>query len=157
VFAAAVLSLILVFVLGGQLPTTVASHFGASGKPDGHASRELFVFVMAGLNCAVPVLIWWLQDRAIRSGKPKIPNPEFWLSAERKQATHAWLHRHAAVFPVATTLFLSFVFWLVVHANMQEPVELKLSLLWPALALYIAGAVAWSIAPHVRFGTKSDA
>jgi len=157
VIAAAAIGMIFVFLLGSQLPDTVASHFSASGKPDGSASREFFVVGMAVLNGAVPVLMWWLQDRAIRQGKARVPNRDFWFSAERRQAAVGWLRGHAAVFSVATTVFLSFVFWLVVRANTKEPAELEVSLLWPVLAAYIAGAVAWSIAPHVRFRAKGDA
>ena len=157
VIATALIGMIFVILLGSQLPDTVASHFGASGKPDGSASREFFVIGMAVLNGAVPALIWWLQDRAIRHGNAKVPNREFWFSAERRQAAVAWLRGHAAFFSVATSVFLSFVFWLMVRANKHEPGEFEVSLLWPALAAYIAGTVAWAIAPHVRFRAKSDA
>lgn len=145
-----------VLVLAGQLPEHVTSHFSASGRADGYMPRGLFVImvVSAGL---VPLLTWWHQERAIRNGWAKVPNAGTWLAPEHRQSTERWLQRHAAVFSVCTTLFLAYVYWLVVQANRANPASLPVERLWPVLLLYLGAAAVWAAAPFIRFRRHSDA
>jgi hypothetical protein len=117
----------------------------------------LFLAGMAAVVGVVPVLVWWLQERAIRTGKVKIPNAGYWLGSARRSATERWLRTHTAVFCIVTTLFLAYVFWLVVQANQVVPPALPAGHIWPALIAYVLSALVWAVVPHVRFRGAGDA
>lgn len=145
-----------VLILASQLPEHVTSHFSASGRGDGYMPRGLFV-IMAAAAGLVPFFTWWHQEHAIRNGSAKVPNAGTWLNPEHRQSTERWLSRHAAVFAVCTTLFLAYVYWLVVKANRVNPATLPVRRLWPVLLLYLGSAAVWAVAPFVRFRRHSDA
>jgi len=152
VLATSALGVLWVVLLGGLLPDVVASHFDLSGRADGHLPRPVFVALMAVLVGGVPLLTWWLQQRAIDSGRPRIPNAEFWLSAKHRQATFDWLRFHAAVFAIATTVFLAALHALVVLANRGPRLELPGGAFWAMLLLYLAFVAAWTLRQQRRFG-----
>lgn len=152
VLLTAVLAAAFVLASGASLPATVVSHFDASGQPDGTAAKRGFLVGMASITSVLPLFVWWMQVRSIRSGKVRIPNRDYWFAAGRRPSSERWLRGHAACFSVATTLFLCFVFWLVVRANAQgAAARLDGSLFWPALVAYVGVALAWALAPRLRF------
>jgi hypothetical protein len=152
VFGTAILAAAFIVAMGMQLPEVVASHFSAGGKPDASLSRAPFVALMSLLAAVLPPTVWWLQVWQASRGAPKIPSAAYWLSAERRASTLHWLSGHAAVFSVTTSLFLCWVFWLVVKANTSATSSLSLASFYGALLIYLLFTSAWVAALYLRLG-----
>src|SRR5438477_229129 len=78
-----------------QLPATVATHFGGSGRPNGWMSQRgyaifivVFAWVIPTLIVGSCALIRVLPKRAVN-----IPHRDHWLAAERIERTCADLFR----------------------------------------------------------------
>ncbi|MGC4077205.1 MAG: DUF1648 domain-containing protein [Rubrivivax sp.] len=149
--AVCALGVVFVLLLGTALPEVVASHFGPSGRPDGFMPRSVFVALMAALVGGVPLLVWWLQLRSIRSGQLRIPHGDFWRSPAQLASTDIWLSRHAAAMAIVTTVFLCSVYAMVVAANREPVVALGAVPLWLALIGYVAFTGLWVLRLHRRF------
>ena len=73
-----------------------------------------------------------------------IPNRDYWLAPERRADTVAFLTRHNMRFGACLAIFLSYVHWLVVQANLRQPAELSNSAIYAGLAVFALTIVAWT-------------
>ena len=135
---------------GAHLPERVATHFGVSGQPNGwmtRAEHERFT-ILAGL--AIPgfilgvfALIRTMGDRGLN-----IPNKTYWLAAERRERTYAFIQNQGLIFAGLMIAFLAGVHRSILVANARSPVSfsnsdiglvsgglLIFSLLWVAVFL----------------------
>lgn len=151
VFGAAAAALVFIWLMGADLPELVAAHFSFSGKADGTMQRGYFLALMTVLATVAPVLVWWLQISQIAYGHVKIPHRAHWFTGEHKERTVRWLTTHAVVFPVATSVFMCFTFWLAALANSTSPATLPPGPFLMGLGVYLLVVVGWGVAPHVRF------
>ena len=153
VFVASAVGAIYVLWLGGQLPETVASHFGPSGKADSFMPRAVFVPLMCLLTAGVPLLSWWMQTRAISRGKAKIPNASHWFAESRRAQTERFLLGHAALFSVVLTAFLCYVYWLVFAANVASPgpAVLGTTPFLVGTGAFLVVLAGWAAALQLRF------
>jgi hypothetical protein len=141
-----------VLASGWWLPPVVASHFDASGAPDGALPRGLYLALMGALLAGVPLLLALLPRWMIgRDGaRLNIPHRQYWLAPDRREQTLDFLRRQGRWFAAAVALFLAYAHGLVVQANRQPP-----SLATPALLaglvvfLLATGAGLWVL--HARF------
>jgi uncharacterized membrane protein len=147
------LGALFVVWLGGQLPATVASHFGIGGVADAYMPRDLFVTLFALLIVTLPVLSWWLQAQAVSRGKAKIPNATHWFSPAQRERTEGFLHAHAAGFAVMVCVFFCYTFWLVVLANTAPgaPGPLPMWLFFGGVLVLLLLWAAWLWVLHARF------
>jgi uncharacterized membrane protein len=148
-----ILGCAFVLSLGMQLPASVASHFSALGKPDHFMSRGAFVALMCLLTSGVPLLTWWLQAHAAAHGSAKIPNANYWFSAEQRERTERYLRGRATCLSILMTTFFCYVFWLVALANTREggATALPMNWLWAGLATFVLGIAVSVGAMYVRF------
>ena len=152
VLITAALGATFVLALGATLPGVVVSQFGLSGQPTSTMARGPFVALMAVLTAGVPVLSYWLQARKAAAGSAKIRHAAHWFAAGRREATVRWLGWHAALFSVATTVFMGFVFWLVASAHAGGALPTLPQFAFTAgLVAYLVFTVAWVTALHLRF------
>lgn len=147
------LAAIFIVATGDKLPSTVASHFGAGGRADGFMSRDGYVAFMAAITVGVPLLIalGGLLARLLPTGLVNLPNKDYWLAPERRDAALATLERWLVAFAGALAFFLCYVHWLVVEANAATPPRLPETPFIAGLAIFIAAALGWSIAFYSRF------
>jgi hypothetical protein len=73
-----------------------------------------------------------------------IPNRDYWLAAERRADTIMFLTRHNMRFGACLAVFLCYVHWLVVQANLRQPPELSNSAIYAGLALFLLTIVLWT-------------
>ncbi len=136
------------------LPDRVASHFGASGRPDAWSSKSFFV----GLYLAVVGLIAVLLPSIglIISKMPvsliNLPNKDYWLAPERKRETFAVLSRFFLWMAAATLLLLLDVFHQAFRVHLGEARSLDHPVL--SIVLYAAFAILWSIRLIATFSKK---
>src|SRR5690606_3467074 len=89
-----------ILVTGSQLPATVASHFGAGGDADGFMPRAAYLGVMCVAGAALPAIIVIAQQRIMRKWPQRVnlPNREYWLAPQRREATVQAITRHLMLF-----------------------------------------------------------
>jgi uncharacterized membrane protein len=121
-----------------RLPEVLASHFAANGAVNGWQSKsafftlELFIVVLAAaVGFGVPRIIAALPVSLIN-----LPNKKFWLSAERRDETMAYMRAWSAWFGCALLAFLLFVMELAFRANLRTPPRFDNAAFIPALLAF---------------------
>lgn len=109
-----------------SLPPIVASHFDASGLPNGFMSRTLFTLLNLGtvsLICGLFITLILLIPR-IPASMINIPNKKYWLAKERQKLTIDFITRQLWIVGIVTLAFLIGLNQLVFSANTMQPVRL---------------------------------
>ncbi len=136
---------------GQQLPAVSAVHFELSGVANGYMPRRYYLQGMVLFVAALPLLLGLVVHRAL--GKPDapigLPQAAWWLAAERRGATVAWLRRFFLLFPCLLSAFLAWAHWMVVQANHARPAQMEMGELLGGLGVFIA-AVLVATAVFVR-------
>jgi hypothetical protein len=147
-----------VLVTGSNLPPLVASHFGIGGAVDGFMSRGAYLgFMLIGV-VAIPLLIV-VPQRLVRTISPRlinVPNRDYWLAPERIESTLDYLRDHAVWFAALLVVFICFVHWEVVQANMRRPVRLLAEPFFAGVVVYVASVLIWIGAMVVHFRRSPD-
>jgi uncharacterized membrane protein len=136
-----------------SLPEAVASHFGAGGAANGFMPRASFVAFTLALVVVVPALLHslgWLSAR-IPVRFVNLPNRNYWLAPERRDATLAALGRFGGWLGYATLGLLCAVHWLVVRANAQQPPRLEQAPLVALVSIYLVALFVGMAAVLGRF------
>ncbi|WP_313022822.1 hypothetical protein [Mobilicoccus sp.] len=130
-------------------PDGVASHVGLDGTVNGWGTRAGFLGVNAWLALLLLVVMPIVVKAAIRPPATflNMPNRDYWLAPERRDATVALVSRHLSLLLAATNL--------LVAAGMYDLVTLTLRGReaigsWPFF-VYIVGALVWAVWFSRRF------
>lgn len=132
----AVVAIARVLEVWGELPRTMASHFGPSGKADGFMAREGF-FVFMGVIWLLAALLPSLLVRFLPTTIINMPNRDYWLKPERREQTLRQLSDWLAWFSAGTSAFVLFALELTLQANLAQRELDNVSFL-VGLALYFA-------------------
>lgn len=143
----------LVWWSSGALPEVVASHFGAGGVADGFMPRVRYVGFMLALVLALPPLIFFTGPLASRLPMRyvNLPNKQYWLAPERRQATLESLSKFGAWAAYATLGVLCLAHWFVVQANLEHPPRLEQAPLVGAVAVFFLALFGGMIVVLRRF------
>jgi hypothetical protein len=151
-------TLVFIILSAGALPERVASHFGRGGFANGWMTRGAYLGLVALGATVLP-----LMTAALLSTLPRafprlanIPNRDYWLAAERREATLAALDGFGWAFASLLTLFFAGMHWTILDANASVPPRLAEA---PVHALVIGFSillVAWVAALLLRFRRTSD-
>ena len=142
-----------ILVTGTQLPATVASHFGASGQADAFMPRAAYLLVMGIAGAALPGIIVIVQRRIMRKRPQQVnlPNRDYWLAPQRREATVQAVTRHMMLFGLGLSLLMAFAHWEVVQANLREPPRLASGRFVAAIGVFIAATAWWVYRLYARF------
>jgi uncharacterized membrane protein len=137
------------------LPPAMASHFGATGQPNGFMPRDAFFtfFALVGAGTVALLLAIPLLTRAVPPALINIPNREYWLVPERLPQVHAKLAGWSAWYACGVCAFLVAVLELVLRANLAHaPLanQPMIALVVAMLAGSVLGIVALVRAFRVR-------
>lgn len=142
-----------ILVTGTQLPPTAASHFGLSGQADGFMPRAAYLLVMCVAGSALPGIIviaqWWIMRK--RPQRVNMPNRDYWMAPERREATIQAMTRHMMLFGFGLSLLIAFAHWEVVQANLRVPARLDSVRFAVAIGLFVAVTVWWVYRLYARF------
>lgn len=121
-----VLAVLRVMLVWDQLPERMASHYGASGQPDGFMPRDSFFIFYFGLFSVVIAL--FLAMPGVISKIPRelvnIPHREYWLTDERWPEAMERMGRWMAWFGVAMALLAATTLHLVLRSNvLRQPLD----------------------------------
>jgi len=130
-----------------QLPDTVATHFGGSGRPNGWQSKQGFVAVylgttalMAAIFLSLPYIIWKVPKSMIN-----LPNRDYWLAPERIEETKEYCGGQMLFMGSLTLLMEICAFQLVIQANLSPQVRLPSAQMWMLMGAYTAAVFIWLI------------
>ncbi len=130
------------------LPDRVAIHFGSGGAPDGWASNETSTLLMLGVHILVFCALYFSPKliTAVPSKWVSLPNPDFWLSPQRRHLAAEKLTHLLWQFGTAVFVFMLFAGLLTMRANRSDPVRLDESLFLTGLVIFLAYTVYWIVA-----------
>jgi uncharacterized membrane protein len=130
-----------------QLPDRVASHFGASGTPNGWMSKPAF-FAMYAVIIGLAAFVGFYAPRSI-ARKPRarinLPNKEYWLAPERREETFAFCARYFAWYGCALLLILVLAMGLAIQANFSSPPRLPTRPILAVIAGFVVFNLLWVI------------
>ena|SRR5579871_3186866 len=119
------------------LPDRMASHFGASGMPNGWMPKNAFLLIyLAVLFAAFSVEFLVPRSLAKKSDRSiNLPNKAYWLAPERRAETFAFFDKFFAWYGCAFLLLEVCVLELAIQANFQTPPALPTG---PIITLLVA-------------------
>jgi hypothetical protein len=130
----------------GQLPESVATHFGASGRADGWMTRPGYRTFVCWFGVGLPLFLlamgyvcrWipWLLN---------IPNRQYWLAPERRHETFSFVLVAEVWLACLMVLFLAGIHYFTIQANTFTPPHLPMDQVWVLLGCFLAGTAVWLI------------
>jgi len=150
----AVCAAAFIWLSGRALPERVAAHFDAAGAVNGYLPRGPYLIATIVLAVVLPLLLVTVSQVGV--GRPgariNLPNRDYWLAPERRDATIQYLRNWMARFAMLLALLVCFVHWLVVRANaMPASPHLSNSAFYGALVVFGTLMVLWIRGLFVRF------
>jgi uncharacterized membrane protein len=139
-----------------ELPQRVASHFDASGSPDGYMDKSGYRLFILGFTAGFPLLIVTALGLLYRraAGRMNIPNRDYWLAPERAEGTIAFLTAHAQWLGSVLVVLFCAMHHLLLQANRVQPPQLPGSGLTVLMLVPVVGVGAWITTLMVRLRRK---
>jgi uncharacterized membrane protein len=108
------------------LPDRLASHFGASGMPNGWMTKSQFFITFAIVLLPALAVEFWVSHRIANKpdAKLRLPNKEYWLAPERRAETFAYFDSFFAWYGCAFLFVEVFAMGLAMRANFDTPPQL---------------------------------
>jgi uncharacterized membrane protein len=138
-----------------QLPARVASHFGASGAANGWMTKQAFFAVYAAI-VVVCALVGFLAPRRIEKTSPariNLPNKDYWLAPERREATFAYFRTSFAWYACAFLFMLVLAMGLAIQANFASPPRMAGGSALTLVGAFILFNLLWVLSLFRRFSS----
>jgi uncharacterized membrane protein len=141
----------------GELPESVAVHFGINGVAGGWMGRESYRLCVLLFLVAFPSLLVWLFAGLPRmtDGRGQIPNSEYWFSQERRSTTESFLLSHACWLGCMTVAIVYGMHVSIMRANAISPPLLATDRVIVMLLVYFAG-LGWWVTVLLRHFQRMD-
>jgi uncharacterized membrane protein len=140
------------------LPARTATHFNVRGVPDGWMSRRAQTASILGIAAFLvfttvgPLsLVRYFSDSAIN-----LPNREYWLAPERREATFERLTAIGILLACLSVALMIALQILVVRANLRTPASLPASEGFGLVGLFLAGVGAILFLGFRAFHVRPD-
>jgi uncharacterized membrane protein len=135
------------------LPDRLASHFGASGIPNGWMTKSQFFITFAIILLPALAVEFWVSHQIAKKSdaKLRLPNKEYWLAPERRTETFAYFDRFFAWYGCAFLFVEVFAMGLAMRANFDTPPQLPTGTIVSDIAGFVLFNVAAVIAMFRRF------
>ena len=138
------------------LPDRLASHFGASGMPNGWMTKPQFFITYAVVLLPALIVEFWAHRRVAKTpdAKLRLPNKEYWLAPEHRAETFAYFESFFAWYGCALLLLVVFVMGLAMRANLTPTPRLPTGPTITALVAFAFFNVAAVVTVFRRFSTR---
>ncbi len=139
------------------LPERMASHFGASGMPNGWMTKQQF-FMTFAVTLLPALLVEFRVARRIKNklnAKLNLPNKEYWLAPERRAETFGYFESFFAWYGCAFLFVVAFAMGLAMRANLYTPPQLPTGPIVSVIAGFVLYNVAAIIVMYRRFSTPA--
>ena len=102
-----------------ELPQTIAVHFDAEGRANGWSDKGTFLITYGAVEAAIllAALALSLFGDRIPARNLNIPNPEYWLTPERRRETLRYTWTRVVWLEAATLAFLIAIAEIIFRAN----------------------------------------
>jgi len=141
-----------------QLPPIMASHFDARGIANGWQPKSVFftiflivVGIAAFVALGVPRLVASLPPQYLN-----LPNKDYWLAPERREATFAFLSAHMAWFGCAVLGLIASAFYFSIQANLLPEPQFDSSSFLYILGAFLLFTLFWMIFLFRRFARPPE-
>lgn len=130
-----------------RLPDRIAIHFNASGAADGWGFKDHFFLIIDGAFAFLVVLLGGLPLllRHIPASLINLPNRDYWLAPEHKDATLDRLTDQLLFFGAMTLFLMDGIMYLSFTANLSKKPAMSSELLWGMIVGFILVNVGWAI------------
>lgn len=137
-----------------RLPEVVATHFDASGRPNGWMTRGGYLAFSLAFDVGLPLLMAGAIGLVPRRWPRlmNLPNRDHWLAPERRAATLDFLATHACRLGALMALFGAAVHWLILDAHAAAAPALAGAKLGWTMGAFLAALGAWLWALYRRLG-----
>lgn len=137
----------------GFLPDCVASHFNATGQPDGWMGREGYTLFMSVMGVGLPIFIVGLMYsiRFFPDWTVNLPHKNYWSSPEHRHFTADFMVAHSFWLAGLMIYLMAGAHFLTIQANRSVPVHLPGAAFGVLMAGFLAGMAVWVIALLRRF------
>jgi uncharacterized membrane protein len=135
------------------LPDRLASHFGASGMPNGWMTKQQFFITYAVMVLPALFVEFWVSRGIAKKpdAKVRLPNKEYWLAPGRRAETFAYFDSFFAWYGCALLFVEAFAMGLAMRANFDARPQLPTGPMVSVIAGFILFNVAAVIAMMRRF------
>lgn len=139
-----------------RLPTEVACHFGAAGRPDAWCGKGQFLSFHLGTIAFLAAVFFGvgLALHKIPAEYMNLPNKEYWLAPERREQTLDGLRSRMLWLGSFTWVLLLDMAGQTFHVHLGQAAQL--SHMWLSLGVYVAATAAWAMAFHAQFNKKDS-
>jgi uncharacterized membrane protein len=140
-------NMILIVISLQLLPEKVATHFSLGGVSDSWNTRESYVLILLAIEIPLFLLQLFIPARILKIPERivNLPNKEYWFKPENKPRMQALFANRMTQMGTFFFLFLAAVQWLVINANLSNPVRLKESLFLPIMVAFILYMLYWTV------------
>jgi uncharacterized membrane protein len=132
-----------------QLPARVPTHFGPNGQPDGWSTPTQMIvsfvglqFTIAGAMVLLAYFLSFIPDSMIN-----VPNREYWLSPERREATLRDMRGFLGWMAIATSWLMIGMFQLSALVAVQRLTSISPAF-WLLIGVYLTvifGGCGWLV------------
>jgi uncharacterized membrane protein len=139
------------------LPERMASHFGASGMPNGWMTKAQFFMTFAVTLLPALLVEFWVSRRISTEADAKfnLPNKEYWLSPERRTETFGYFESFFAWYGCVFLFVVVFAMGLAMRANLDTPPQLPTGPIVSVIVGFVLYNVVAIIAMYRRFSTPA--
>jgi uncharacterized membrane protein len=144
---------VLLLATTGTLPDRIPTHFGAGGVPDAWMTRAGYTAFMLVFTVGLPLVMVWAIGGLPRAfpNLVSLPNREHWLASERREASLAFLVRHACWLGCMMVLMAAAVHVLLLRASAATPPRLEEGPFIALLTVFLAALAVWIVVIYRRF------
>lgn len=135
----------------------MASHFGASGLPNGWMTKEAF-FIFYAVMIGVAAVVEFFPARSMGRSSPariNLPNKEYWLAPERRAETFAYFAKFFAWYGCAVLLTEVIAIGLAIQANLNPPPRMPLGAIFTLISAFLLFNVIVVVRLYLRFSRTS--
>lgn len=139
------------------LPPRMATHFDASGQPNGWMNRSSAVIFQGVIGLMLPLfialifcIIGFLPMRMIN-----FPNRDFWFASERREETSSYLSRQGLWLASLLVLLQGLVWYQLIEANVESMPHLSASVFFSIFAVYGVAMIIWVIKVFRHFANSN--
>lgn len=134
-----------------QLPERIASHFGASGEPDGWMSKNAFYAFEIGLFAFISGLFFCISYFIPRMPRAlvNLPNKDYWLAPERRDETVRIFREKMETFQIPLLALFISINQLAIRANLNR--ENLSNASWLVLGAFLLYTIVWCFGLNKKF------
>jgi len=127
-----------------QMPQRMASHFAGDGRPNGWQSREAFFVLMIVVSSASAVVCFLAprQIAAKANARINLPNRDYWLAPERREATMRYISATMSWFGCGILFVLISGTFFALQANLVPDHRFNSDAMLVVLGGFLAGLLA---------------